>query len=61
MKNVLGMCLNWRVLAGLGAVAAGVWLLAPQYILGALPLLFVLACPLSMAVMMLMMRRKKDK
>lgn len=56
MKSVLGMCFDWRVLTGLGAVGLGVWLLAPHYILGALPLLLVLACPLSMVVMMVMMR-----
>ncbi len=56
MKSVLGMCLDWRVLTGLGAVALGVWLVAPQYILGALPLLLILACPLSMVLMAVMMR-----
>lgn len=50
------MCFDWRVLTGLGAVGLGVWLLAPQYVLSALPLLLVLACPLSMVVMAVMMR-----
>ncbi len=59
MKNVLGMCLNWRVLTGLGAVALGIWLVAPQYILGALPLLLILICPLSMVLMAVMMRDSK--
>lgn len=44
------------MLTGLGAVGLGVWLLAPQYVLSALPLLLVLACPLSMVVMAVMMR-----
>ncbi len=56
MKSVLGMCLDWRVLTGLGAVGVGVWLLAPQYVVGALPVLLVLACPLSMILMAVMMR-----
>lgn len=56
MKSVLGMCLDWRVLTGLGAVAIGIWLVAPQFILGALPLLLILACPLSMVLMAVMMR-----
>jgi len=54
------MCLDWRVLTGLGAVAVGIWLVAPQYVLGALPLLLVLACPLSMVAMALMMRGSMD-
>lgn len=56
MKSVLGLCFDWRVLTGLGAVAVGVWLFAPQYIFGALPLLLVVACPLSMVLMMVVMR-----
>lgn len=56
MKSMLGMCLDRRVLIGLGVAAVGIWLLAPQYIAGALPLLIVLACPLSMVAMALMMR-----
>src|SRR6266568_2908202 len=54
------MCLDWRVLTGLGAVAVGIWLVAPQYVLGALPLLLVLACPLSMVAMAVMMRGSMD-
>lgn len=46
------MCFNWKVLAGLGAVGAGAYLLAPELALGALPLLLVLACPISMLLMM---------
>lgn len=53
---MLGMCLDRRVLIGLGVAALGIWLFAPQYIAGALPLLIVLACPLSMIAMALMMR-----
>lgn len=45
-------CFNWKVYAGLAAVAVGVWLVAPALAWGALPVLLVLACPLSMLVMM---------
>lgn len=58
MKNVLGMCLNWKVLAGLGVVAIGLWVIAPQLVLAALPLLLLAACPLSMALMAWTMRGK---
>ena len=56
MKSMLGMCLDRRVLIGLAVAALGIWLLAPQYLAGALPLLVVLACPLSMVAMALLMR-----
>lgn len=54
MKNlsVFGMCLNWKVLAGLAVVGLGVALYAPGLALSALPLLLVLACPLSCLLMM---------
>lgn len=54
--NVGGHCLNWRVLAGLLVAGIGVTLLvAPQALSSVVPLLFVAACPLSMAAMMLFM------
>ena len=46
-----GMCFNWKVLAGLAAVGLGVWIVAPNLIGAALPLLLLAACPLSMLVM----------
>lgn len=51
MKNVLGMCLNPRVLAGIAVVIAAIWVLAPQFVAAALPLLLLAACPLSMLFM----------
>lgn len=56
MKSVLGMCFNWKVLAGLGVLALFVWTVAPQYVLTVLPLLLLAACPISMGVMAWMMR-----
>ena len=50
------MCLNWKVLVGLAVVGLAVWIVAPQLVLAALPLLLVAACPLSMLVMMGRMR-----
>jgi hypothetical protein len=48
----MGTCLNRNVLIGLGVVAGGVLILAPQAFLATVPLLLVLACPLSMILMM---------
>lgn len=56
MRHTLGMCFNWKVLAGLGAVAVGVALFAPGAALAVLPLLLLAACPLSMGAMMFAMR-----
>ncbi|MFL5592971.1 MAG: DUF2933 domain-containing protein [Ktedonobacteraceae bacterium] len=50
------MCLNWKVLLGLTVVGLAVWVVAPYLVLAALPLLLVVACPLSMLVMMGRMR-----
>ena len=44
-------CLNRNVLIGLGAVAVALFFFAPGA-RGALPLLLVAACPISMVVMM---------
>ena len=45
-------CFNRNVLIGLGVVALGVLALRPEAIGAALPVLVLLACPLSMVVMM---------
>src|SRR5713101_8855777 len=55
MRSVLRMCFDWRVLTGLAAVGVGIWLVAPQVIAPALPILVVLICPLSMLLMARMM------
>lgn len=47
-----GMCLNWKVVAGLAAVGVGIWAVKPSLIGAALPLLLLAACPLSMFFMM---------
>lgn len=46
------MCLNWKVLAGLGAAGVGLYLVAPGLAVAALPLLLLAVCPLSMLLMM---------
>ncbi len=51
-----GICLNWKAVAGLAVVGLGIWALAPGMWAAALPVLVVLACPLSMLFMMRGMR-----
>ncbi|WP_331753180.1 DUF2933 domain-containing protein (plasmid) [Streptomyces sp. NBC_00637] len=46
------MCLNKKVLIGLGAIAAVLLLLRPAWAVAALPLLILAICPLSMIFMM---------
>ena len=50
------MCLSWKVLAGLAVVGLAVWVVAPQIVLAALPLLLIVVCPLSLLVMLGKMR-----
>lgn len=47
-----GMCMNWKVVAGLAVVGLGVWAVAPNLIGAALPFLILAICPLSMVFMM---------
>lgn len=54
--GMLGMCINWRVVALLAAVGLGVWIIVPALLWVALPLLVVAACPLSMLLMLRDMR-----
>lgn len=48
----LHICLNWKVVAGLAVVGLGTWVVAPNLVWAAVPVLVVLACPLSMLLMM---------
>lgn len=45
-------CLNWKVVASLALVGVAIWLVAPRFVVAALPLLVLAACPLSMIFMM---------
>lgn len=56
MKDAFGMCINWKVLGGLAAVAVGLFIFAPAYGIAILPLLLFALCPLSMGIMMWTMR-----
>lgn len=56
LLSMLCMCLNWKVVAGLAVVALIVGIVAPRLLLGAIPLLILAACPLSMLFMMRGMR-----
>lgn len=46
------MCLNKKVIGGLAVAAVAIFLVAPDSIGLALPLLIIAVCPLSMLVMM---------
>ncbi len=50
--NMLRMCLNWRVLAGLAAVGVGIYVVAPELAGAAVPYLVLAICPVSMILMM---------
>ncbi len=52
----MGLCLNWNVVMGLAMVGVGLWLVVPQYARVALPVFFLLACPISMLLMLPGMR-----
>jgi hypothetical protein len=58
--KMLKMSLNWKVLASLAAVGVGIYLVAPDLVLAALPLLLLAACPLSMLLMMLTMKDMQE-
>ena len=51
-NTLIDMCLNWKVVAGLAVVGVGVWIVAPNLVWAAVPILLVLACPISMLFMM---------
>ncbi len=56
--EALKKCLNPKVLAVLAIIGIGIALLAPKAWVTAIPLLLLAACPLSMVVMMVMMRKQ---
>lgn len=58
--EALKKCLNPKVLLGLAVVAIGVAIFAPKALVGALPLLLIAACPLSMIFMMGRMGKHKQ-
>ncbi len=45
------MCFDWRILAGFGVIDLGLLAASPQLALDALPVEFVLLCPISAALM----------
>ena len=61
--KIFGMCINWKALVGLGAVALGLFAFAPKLAAAALPYLVLAICPLSMLLRvggMQAMNRKDD-
>ena len=58
--NALKICLNWKVIAGVAVVAGGLFVFAPGLAAAALPFLVLAICPLSMFLMMGMMKGKGE-
>ena len=58
---MLRMCLDWKVLAGLAAVGVGTYLVALDLVVAVLPVLLLLACPLSMVLMMRSMQQPQGQ
>jgi hypothetical protein len=59
--KMLKLCLNPKVLAGLVAVGVATYLIAPNLIAAALPILLLAACPLSMLLMMWSMQHTQGQ
>jgi hypothetical protein len=59
--KMLKMCLNPKVLAGLVAVGVVIYLIGPNLIAAALPILLLAACPLSMLLMMWSMQHTQGQ
>ena len=57
--RLIGLCFNWKVLAGLAVVVAAVLMIRPGLLVVAVPLALLLACPLSCLFMMRGMRGRQ--
>ena len=59
--KLLKMCLNPIVLAGLVVAGVAIYLIAPNLIAAALPILLLAACPLSMLLMVWSMQHTQGQ
>ncbi len=59
--KMLECCFNWKVVAGLAAIALGVALWQPHLFIVALPTLALAICPLSMGIMFFNMWRAQGQ
>lgn len=50
--QMLKHCLNWKVIAALAVLGVGIYLVAPNLVTAALPILLLAICPISMLLMM---------
>ena len=57
--RLVGLCFNWKVLAGLAVVVAAVLMIRPGLLVVAVPLALLLSCPLSCLFMMRGMRGRQ--
>lgn len=58
---MLGMCINKRVVVGVGVIALAVLVLAPRLFAGLAPVLIMAICPLSMVFMMRAVGRHDER
>ena len=61
MNKFSTLYLNWKVLTALVLIGASIWLVAPNVVAIVLPLLLVMALPLSILAAILFMRRHEQK
>ncbi len=61
MNKFSTLYLNWKVLAALALIGASIWLVAPNVVALVLPLLLVMALPLSILAAILFMRKHEQK
>ena len=59
--KMLKMCLNPKVLAGLVVAGVAIYLIAPNLMAAALPILLLAACPLSMLLLMWSMQHTQGQ
>jgi hypothetical protein len=55
--KMFSMCINWKVVAAVAAIAVGLFVFVPKLATAALPLLIAVICPLSMLLAMGLMGR----
>jgi hypothetical protein len=52
VKTLARMCLNWKSIVALSVTGGVIWLVAPNLVASAIPLLVLAVCPVSMLLMM---------
>lgn len=61
MNRFSEIYLNWKVLTALALIAASIWLVAPNVVTILLPFLLITACPVLILIIVLLMKRNRQK